>query len=63
MPVEMRIGLGSLASGLASDMARLMTENDRLRALALKFLNEQTDENAAALRDALAEPISPRVPG
>lgn len=53
MPTEMRFELGTLASSLASDMAKLMTENDRLRALALKFLNEQTDENAAALRAAL----------
>lgn len=54
MPVEMKIGLGSLVS----DMAKLMVENDRLRMLALKFLNEQTDENAAALRDALAQQSS-----
>jgi hypothetical protein len=32
---------------------KLRAEIERLTALGLKFLNEQTDENAAALRAAL----------
>jgi hypothetical protein len=64
LEAHLREGRAKLRHKRQSDRDKLRAENDtrvrefhaevaRLRTLALKFLDEQTDENAAALRAAL----------
>jgi len=45
------------SKGVAGNIEEAANEIERLRELGLRFLNEQTDENAEALRRAVSASV------